>query len=130
MTLQTVQIDFWQLVGMAATLVGVFAALGKAFLVQMGRGMDLRFNAIEEARVAQNHVLTGRLEAIEQVKRDEVHQLQLLERELLTLKADLPLHYVRREDYIRGQAVIESKLDALYMKVENVQLRGKIDAAR
>ena len=36
----------------------------------------------------------------------------------------MPLHYVRREDYIRGQSVIESKLDGLALKIENVQLRA------
>ena len=30
----------------------------------------------------------------------------------------------RREDYIRGQSVIESKLDGLALKIENVQLRA------
>ncbi|MCN2262768.1 hypothetical protein MLL02_26285, partial [Escherichia coli] len=29
----------------------------------------------------------------------------------MRFKADLPLNYVRREDYIRGQTVIEAKLD-------------------
>ncbi|HCO6570543.1 TPA: hypothetical protein OBS83_004454, partial [Escherichia coli] len=44
-----------------------------------------------------------------------------LEKELMRFKADLPLNYVRREDYIRGQTVIEAKLDALYNKLEVVQ---------
>ena len=44
-----------------------------------------------------------------------------LEKEFMRFKADLPLNYVRREDYIRGQTVIEAKLDALYNKLEVVQ---------
>ena len=36
----------------------------------------------------------------------------------------MPLHYVRREDYIRGQSVIEAKLDALGSKLEAAQLRA------
>jgi hypothetical protein len=36
-----------------------------------------------------------------------------LEREFLELKADLPLFYVRREDFIRFDVVINSKLDKL-----------------
>ncbi len=36
----------------------------------------------------------------------------------MRFKADLPLNYVRREDYIRGQTVIEAKLDALDNKLE------------
>ena len=44
-----------------------------------------------------------------------------LEREFLEFRAELPLHYVRREDYLRGQAVLEAKLDALYSKIELLQ---------
>ena len=38
---------------------------------------------------------------------------QNLERELLELKAEIPLSYVRREDFIRFDVVINSKLDKL-----------------
>ena len=46
-------------------------------------------------------------------------------RELLNLKAEMPVQYVRREDYIRGQSVLEAKLDGLVIKLENVQLRAQ-----
>jgi hypothetical protein len=36
-----------------------------------------------------------------------------LERELMDLKADMPLIYVRREDFIRFDVVINNKLDKL-----------------
>ena len=42
------------------------------------------------------------------------------------LKAELPVAYVRRDDYIRGQSVLEAKLDGLATKIENAQLRGLI----
>ena len=41
----------------------------------------------------------------------------------LAEKMDLPLQYVRREDYIRNQTVIEAKLDAVASKLETAQLR-------
>lgn len=47
-----------------------------------------------------------------------------MERELLRFQAEMPLQYVRREDYIRGQSVIEAKLDGLGTKLENAQLRS------
>ena len=47
-----------------------------------------------------------------------------LERELLELKAELPLSYVRREDFIRFDVVINSKLDKLRDLVVEA-LRGK-----
>ena len=40
------------------------------------------------------------------------------EKDLLRLRAELPLDYVRREDWIRNQTVIEAKLDGLATKLE------------
>lgn len=43
------------------------------------------------------------------------------------MQRDMALQYVRREDYIRGQSVVEAKLDGLAVKIENLQLRGVLD---
>ncbi|SDH93493.1 hypothetical protein [Roseospirillum parvum] len=50
-------------------------------------------------------------------------ELHGLERSLLEMKADMPLHYVRREDYVRNQTVIESKLDALALHLQQMKDR-------
>lgn len=47
-----------------------------------------------------------------------------VERDLMELRAELPNQYVRREDYIRGQSVVEAKLDAVAAKLEVVQMQG------
>jgi len=43
--------------------------------------------------------------------RTESQNIVRVEKSLLELKADLPREYVRREDFIRYSAVIETKLD-------------------
>jgi len=68
--------------------------------------------------------LIARLDANEEANKEHAAQRLQMEREMLQLKADLPLQYVRRDDYIRGQSVIESKLDALASKLEVAQLRA------
>lgn len=104
-----IQIEVWHLVTLGGTLISAFAAMFKVLLGQHQRHQDRRFDAIEaNAKVDAGH-------------------WQTVERDLLTLKAELPLHYVRREDYIRGQSVIESKLDGLATKIENAQLRGVLN---
>ena len=40
------------------------------------------------------------------------------EREILQLRCDLPLEYVRREDAIRQETVIHAKLDTLAAKID------------
>lgn len=101
----TVQIEFWQLltglVGLLLSFFGFAIAAGKMLLSQIDSRLDLRFSSVEKA----------------------ADDWQRLEREFLNWKADLPLQYVRREDYVRNQTVIEAKLDAVAVKIENLKLR-------
>jgi hypothetical protein len=57
---------------------------------------------------------------IEEVKRIS-EQNQGLERQFLELKADLPLNYVRKEDFIRHEVVINTKLDRLRDLIEDLK---------
>lgn len=108
----TVQLEAWHVVSLVAMLVGAFWAVAKLLGTQAQKHQDRRFDALE-ARIA-----------------DEAGSWDRMERELLQLKAELPLHYVRREDYIRGQSVIEAKLDGLASKFENALLRGMLHGGK
>lgn len=46
-----------------------------------------------------------------------------LERDLLRLQADLPVHYVRREDWIRYGSMIDAKIDGLREATVGTNLR-------
>ena len=122
----TVQADFWHLVGLLLgflSLCGV--ALGIVFKLTLSH-LDKRFDAQETTRAAAEKVLADRMDALESVNRDETLQWQRVEREMLKFQAELPMRYVMRDDYIRGQTVIEAKLDAVASKLESAQLRGMI----
>lgn len=103
-----VQLELWQLITLLLTFFGACATVVRVFLAQTQRHLDMRFNTLEDAN------------------RQEAGQWQRIERELMELRASLPVEYVRREDYTRGQSVIEAKLDGLASKLENAQLRGLI----
>jgi len=66
-----------------------------------------------------------RFDQLEEALRNEAAGVSALREEFLRLKAELPIHYVRREDDIRNQTVINAKLDALYMKIEGLRENGK-----
>ena len=119
-----VTLDLWQVISLAVSFFGASAAAGKLLLTQTQRHLDTRFTAQETARAANHDQVSRRLDSMEEAARSEMGNWQRIERDLLKLQADMPLHYVRREDYIRGQSVIESKLDGLALKIENVQLRA------
>ena len=98
----TLQIEAPQLITLVLAFLGLLVGFGKYMLAQIDR----------------------RITGIEQQNRTESEGWKRIERELLDLRAELPVQYVRREDYVRGQTVIESKLDSLYSKLETIQLRN------
>jgi hypothetical protein len=119
----TIQVEFWNLITL---LLGFFSFLfgaGKLLLAQIDRRLNDRFTALEEARAESGRHWDERFAAIEGQRRREAEGWTALEREFLKFQADLPLQYVRREDYVRGQSVIEAKLDALYSKLEVLQMK-------
>lgn len=95
----TITVEVWQLLAALGAVLTVIAsgffALGRVLLSQI------------QTNLQHDH------EAVRKVERD-----------LMTLKAELPEKYVRREDYIRGQTVIEAKLDAISSEVKLVQIQG------
>ncbi len=118
-----IEFEVWQLVTLMVMFMGCVAGTAKLFMVQLQRHLDDRFKAQDEARKTNHTAVSDRLDSIERSSREEANQWQRVERELMSLKAEMPLNYVRREDYIRGQSVIEAKLDGLATKLENAQLR-------
>ena len=97
-----VEFELWHLITLALTLLGMFTGLGKLLLMQFERRIDDRLKGLT-------------------VDSKEWRETQ---RDLLVLKAELAEKYVRREDYIRGQTVIEAKLDAISSELRNVQIQG------
>ncbi|AIL10039.1 TPA: hypothetical protein ACOEOC_004223 [Stenotrophomonas maltophilia] len=47
-----------------------------------------------------------------------------VEGELTNFRLEVAKDYVRREDYARGQSVIEAKLDAVASEIKNMQNKG------
>lgn len=108
----TVQFELWQLVLLQLSFFGAVATASKVLFSQLTKSLDHQF--------AQQG---KRLDAMEATHKQDGSEWQRLERDLLNFKADLPLHYVRREDYVRGQAVLEAKQDALYSKVDVILMQ-------
>lgn len=120
----TVQVEFWQLITLLLSFLGFLFAAGKLLLSQIDRRLNDRFETIEKAReegqATWRQTFTQHLEE----ERRETDLMRNIEREFLRFQAELPLQYVRREDYVRGQSVIEAKLDALYSELKFVQIKG------
>lgn len=122
----TIQVDFWHLVGLLIGFLSFCGAVAALLFRQTMAHLDKRFDAQDAARQLAETKLAERMNALEAVNRDETLQWQRVEREMLKFQAELPMRYVMRDDYIRGQTVVEAKLDAVAVKVDNAQLRGML----
>ena len=68
-----------------------------------------------------------RVAKIEKDLSDAKLESQKREREILQLRCDLPLEYVRREDAIRSETVINAKLDTLAAKIDYLRIERRAE---
>jgi hypothetical protein len=106
----TLEVEFWTLVSVcftfAVTVGGVVWGLMRGVLGQAMKRIEDHLAALDKAQAV-----------VEQYRRDEDAQLQRIEREFRDSKADLPINYVRRDEFIRHQQSVEAKLDALMSRL-------------
>jgi len=96
----TIQIDFWQLV---LAVAGLLAAIGGAFFL-MFRMLLAQDRSLQDERFSNF--------------RADIEKLQGMETRFSTWLIEASEKFVRREDYVRNQTVIEAKLDAIGSRVE------------
>jgi len=122
------QMEFGQAVGWAISLLGIFTTLVfglvKLLLAQFEKRLGERFAAQDEARRAASRHWEESFAAVIARQDKDAEAVQQLEKAFLRWQAELPVEYVRREDWVRGQSVIEAKLDGLALKFENILLRS------
>lgn len=122
-------IEFWQLITLAISILAAFAsvmlAAGKLLIGQFEKRLDERFSAQEKSRQESQAHWDAKFAALEQASANDAKEWQRIEREIMGMKADLPVHYVRRDDYIRNQTIIEAKIDGLAVRIENAILKGE-----
>lgn len=117
-----VTLELWQMVTLLLAFFGCVAGFGKLLLSEFEKRQDERFEAQESSRQkAQDH-WDQRFSTLEK----GASEWMRLERDFLKFRGELPLLYVIRDDYVRNQTVIEAKLDALALRLENAQLKGAL----
>jgi hypothetical protein len=107
----TFSIEPWHLISMVIALIGGYWALVKVIVWQFNKNLDTRFTAQDEVRTLAGNEWNRRFDALErgQAAADLRFTSHLLE---------LPEKYQRREDAIRQEVAIISRLDGLGVMVE------------
>ncbi len=122
-----------ELISVAAVLLGAWSALLiaiiKWFLANYHKGLGEKFKNISDQIATNNAESARRNEATNAAIGEMEEELRRIDREALNLRIELSEKFVRREDAIREQVVINAKLDALAAKLDNIALRGGKHAA-
>jgi len=103
---------------------GLLIAIIKWFLNNYHKGLKERFKGLSEQITTNNSESARRNEITNDAIRQQEDEMRRVDREILSLRAELAEKYVRREDAIREQVVINAKLDAIAVRLDNVSLRG------
>ncbi len=122
--MSSVQLEFWHLILLLIAFLGFAFGAGKLLLGQIDKRLDARFDGMEKARKESTEHWDAKFKAVLEDQKNGTEAWRSLERDFLKFRGDLPLEYVRREDFIRNQSVIEAKLDALALHLQNLQLKG------
>ncbi|MCL1861803.1 MAG: hypothetical protein FWG52_09785 [Proteobacteria bacterium] len=112
-----VEVQLWQIVTLLVSFFGCVAGFWKFTEARREKAEDRRWNDL-------HRYMDSRFKDIANTQRDTHEKSDKLERSLLELKAELPQKYLMREDYVRQQSVIETKLDALARRIESIMLNG------
>jgi archaellum biogenesis protein FlaJ (TadC family) len=99
-------------------------AFGRLLLWQFERRADQRDSALVELRRVEAEHRSTEIAEVRKSMAYESSRIGTLTEKFDRFASRLPLEYVRREDYIRGQTVIEAKLDAISSELKLVQIQG------
>lgn len=115
----TIELTAFQFIGLVFTVLGMAGTVIRVLWSRIEGSLKQSF----EATTKQIEDTNKQIELISRQTENAQNEIRNLERDFLIHKAELPTKYVAREDYIRGQTVIEAKLDAVAQKLENVQIK-------
>ena len=113
-----VTLELWQAILLLIAFFGCIGGFGKILLDQFEKRLGERFEGQERSREEGRKLWDDRFGRLET-------RQSAFERDLLELRADLPVEYVRREDHIRFETVINAKLDALYSEMRLMSERAQ-----
>ncbi len=120
-------LELWHLILLLLAFFGCMGAFGRALLQQFDKRLDERFSSQEKSRTEAQQNWAARFDSLQKSAESEREEWRRIERDLLKLMADLPVNYVRREDWVRSQTIVEGKIDGLALRIENAILRKAND---
>lgn len=107
----TIQLEIYQFVMILIAVLSTVIGTVKILWARIEKSLEMNFTATNQ-----------KIEQVAEQAAEGQKEVRALERQFLEFKADMPFRYIARDDYIRGQTILEAKLDAVAEKLEKVQI--------
>lgn len=107
-----IQLEVYQWISLLIIVISTMVTAVKILWSRIEKSLEQNFSATNK-----------KIEDVAKLAEKGQEEIRELERKVYQIEIDLPRQFVAREDYIRGQSVIEAKLDAVANKLEIVQLK-------
>lgn len=111
-------LELWHVITLLLAVLGAAVGYGKVLLGLYEKRLNERFRHLEELRGVDGAQWEERLGRLEMMCLENA-------RSMAHLQAELPLHYQRREDAVRGESILHAKLDALAGKIDTLLMGGR-----
>ncbi len=105
---------FAHLITVVSFFFGMLWGLVKIIGSQQERRLSEKFETLNKSLIGVGEDL-----------RREAEATRLLENSFLRFQADLPRDYVRRDDFVRSVATIETRIDNFALRMERALAQGK-----
>lgn len=119
-----IQVDFWQLVMLAGSVLGAFSAIVKLLMVQYAKTVDDKFTTLTKGVEAEFAGVARLIEALGQQGKRYGEDVLRLERELAALRLEMMRDFTRREDHNQAIASIRIGLDNMSLRIEKALSNG------
>lgn len=111
------------LVGALLSTLTLFTSIVLFLLKRLDAAQERRTEMLRELFEARLRTLTTMFE-----ERDR--DWRTFEREVLKWRVEMPVEYVRREDQMRMETLLNAKMDALYQRLETLLSADRREAHR
>ncbi|MBK0062400.1 MULTISPECIES: hypothetical protein [unclassified Acinetobacter] len=119
----TITLEPYQVFLVLATIIGAVFTMVKLLGSQINANLQQSFVSTNEKIEQLSKQTNEKIDLVSKQNEKSQTELRDLERKFFQFEIDLPKNYVLRNDYIRGQTVIDAKLDAIASKLETVQIQ-------
>ena len=122
----TIELGMAPFITLLIALVGLVIGTVRLLWARIEKSLDARHELSEKSRADGFRRVEDQILRSVEIGQANQNEIQRLEKDFLKFQNECARQYVNREDYIRGQTVIEAKVDAVMASIQTLQVKQAV----